>query len=89
MTIQEKSFWHKTKEVGGNIWEGTKNMTEDMWEGTKNMAGGIKNAFTSDDEEELYEETHYSAEATGDDIYEKAKIMAEKSLKKPRHHTKH
>ncbi len=89
MTIQEKGFWHKTKEVSGNLWEDTKTVTEDVWEGTKNMAGGIKDAFIGDDEEELHEEMHYSANTADDNIYGEAEITAEETLKTPRRHTKH
>lgn len=46
---EEKSFWHKTKEVTEDVWEGTKNVGEDIWEGTKNVAGSVKKAFTSDE----------------------------------------
>ncbi len=87
MTTQEKGFWHKTKEVGGNIWESTKNVTEDVWEGTKNMAGGIKNAFTADDEEDLSEELHYGAGMPESDVYEDIEIK--KTTKKAKTHAKH
>lgn len=73
MTTSEKGFWHKTKEMGGNLWEGTKNVTEDVWEGTKNvtenvwdgtknMAGNLKEMFSDSDkdDEDFYEEIRYS-----------------------------
>lgn len=88
MTTEEKSFWHKTKEVGGNLWEGTKNVTEDVWEGTKNVAGNIKNAFTSDDEDDFSEELHYGAGMPKGDIYEDIEIEA-KTTKKAKTNTKH
>lgn len=82
---QEKSFWHKTKEVTGSIWDGTKEVTEDVWEGTKNMAGGIKNAFTRDDDEDLHEEAIYAASADHDDINEDLE-MDEEVVEKTEHH---
>lgn len=88
MTTPEKGFWHKTKEVGGNLWEGTKNVTEDVWEGTKNMADGIKNAFSADDEEDLREEIHY-ASGKPDDIYEDIEIAAKSKSKFHNRATKH
>ena len=99
MTEQEKGFWHKTKEVGGNlwegtknvtedVWEGTKNVTEDVWEGTKNMAGGIKNAFSRDDEDDLYdEEMFFSSNSPEDDIYEEFDIETKKATNASKHHT--
>lgn len=89
MTTQEKSFWHKTKEVGDNLWKGTKTVTEDVWEGTKNVAGNIKNAFTSDDEEDLHEEIRYSANAVDDDIYDDFEIKTKTKAKNKNHPTKH
>jgi hypothetical protein len=77
MTTQEKSFWHKTKEGGSNIWEGT-----------KNMAGDIKNAFTSDDEDDFSEELHYGVGMPKGDIYEDIEIEA-KTTKKAKTNTKH
>ena len=69
MKTSDKGFWHKTKEVGGNLWEDTKNMTEDIWDDTKSMAGHFKNTFRDHDEanEEIYEEVHYT-ESENDDL---------------------
>lgn len=88
MTTPEKGFWHKTKEVTDNLWEGTKNVTEDVWDGTKNMAGNIKNAFSHDDKEELYEETHYAADLPEEDVYEDFEVKT-KITEKTKTHTKH
>jgi len=79
--MQEKGFWHKTKEVTGNLWAETKNVTENMWDGTKNMAGNIRDVFSDDEKEKINEKMHYS------DAEECADFELEKDIKeKDKHH---
>ena len=98
MTQEEKGFWHKTKELTGNlwdgtkevtedVWEGTKNVTEDIWDGTKNVAGSVKNVFSSNDDDaeiaEFTEEIDYTADDFDDDMSENR--QREKELRSAQH----
>lgn len=73
--------WEGTKEMTGDMWEGTKEFTGDVWEGTKEVGSNVKQAFSSNkndnssDEEDGHEETQNLQQKTA----QKEKMMPHRS----------